>query len=216
VVRDPGLPTLNGRYLYGDVCKSQLRSVALAPGSASGDRAEPTLPAQTPTSFGEDACGRLYVAMIPGYAHAPGSVYRIEDGAATPCTPASGTPGAPGGPGGPGASADTTRPRLRVTVTGRRSLVRKRRLRVAVVTNELATVRAGGRLRGVARFRTARRQVAAGRRTVLTVRITRKTARKLRRTLRRKRVIAALTILARDAAGNQRRVERRVKIARRR
>ena len=68
----------------------------------------------------------------------------------------------------------------------------------------------------MARFRTARRQVAAGRRTVLTVRITRKTARKLRRTLRRKRVIAALTILARDAAGNQRRVERRVKIARRR
>jgi len=36
------------------------------------------------------------------------------------------------------------------------------------------------------------------------------------RTLRRKRVIAVMTILARDAAGNQRRVERRVKIARRR
>ena len=77
VVRDAGLPTLNGRYLYGDVCKSQLRSVALAPGSASGDRAEPTLPAQTPTSFGEDVCGRVYVATIPGYAHAAGQ--RVPD-----------------------------------------------------------------------------------------------------------------------------------------
>ena len=52
-------------------------------------------------------------------------------------------------------------------------------------------------------------------RTVLTARITRTTARKLRRTLRRKRVIAALTILARDAAGNQRRLTRRIVVRRR-
>jgi hypothetical protein len=76
-------------------------------------------------------------------------------------------------------------------------------------------VRATGRLRGVARFRAARRQVSAGRRTVLTIRLTRKAARKLRRTLRRKRVVAALTVLARDAAGNQRRVGRRIVIRRR-
>ena len=30
VVRDPGLPTLAGRYLYGDFCASALRSVDLA------------------------------------------------------------------------------------------------------------------------------------------------------------------------------------------
>jgi hypothetical protein len=76
-------------------------------------------------------------------------------------------------------------------------------------------VRVSGRLRGVARFRGARRQVAAGRRTVLTIRLSRKAARKLRRTLRRKRVVVALTILARDAAGNQRRVPRRIVIRRR-
>ena len=67
----------------------------------------------------------------------------------------------------------------------------------------------------MARFRGARRRVAAGRRTVLTVRISRKAARKLRRTLRRKRMVAALTILARDAAGNQRRVTRRIVVPRR-
>ena len=103
-----------------------------------------------------------------------------------------------------------------VRVNGRRTLLPRRRLRVAVTPDETATVRASGRLRGgLGRFRTARRQVGTGRRTVLTVRISRKTARKLRRTLRRKRAIAALTILARDAAGNQRRATRRVVIPRR-
>ena len=100
-------------------------------------------------------------------------------------------------------------------MSGRRSIVPRRRLRVAVTTDELATVRVAGRLRGIGRFRAARRQLAAGRRTVLTVRISRRTARKLRRTLRRKRVIAALTIVARDAAGNRRVVSRRIVIRRR-
>jgi glucose/arabinose dehydrogenase len=208
VVRDPGLPSLRGRYLYGDFCGSRLRSVDLADPSTDGDAG---LVLNSVASFGEDVCGRLYAASLDG------PVSRIEDGAATPCAVDPPPPGsAPGTTPPPGTAGDAREPSVRVKVTGRRSLVRKRRLRVAVVTNELATVRAGGRLRGVARFLTARRQVPAGRRTVLTVRITRKTARKLRRTLRRERVIAALTILARDAAGNQRRVERRVKIARRR
>jgi hypothetical protein len=86
---------------------------------------------------------------------------------------------------------------------------------VAVRTDEPATVRASGRLRGVGRFRTARRQARAGRRTVLTMRISRTTARKLQRTVHRSRVVAALTILARDAAGNQRRVIRRIVVRRR-
>ena len=30
VVRDPGLPTLLGRYLYGDFCSTPLRSADLA------------------------------------------------------------------------------------------------------------------------------------------------------------------------------------------
>jgi hypothetical protein len=215
VVRDPGLPTLAGRYLYSDFCNGRLRSLALP--DAASDRDEGVAIA-SPTSFGEDACGRLYVASRDG------AVSRIVDGAATPCAPAApgggggggtggggaGTPGAPGG-----GAADTTKPRLRIRVTGVRTLAPRRRLRIAVTSNELATVRAGGRLRGIGRLRTARRQLQAGRRTVLTVKISRQTARRLRRTLHRKRAIAALTILARDAAGNQRRAERRVKVERR-
>jgi hypothetical protein len=215
VVRDPGLPTLVARYLYGDFCLGQVRSLVLSDPRTDGATG---LTVSSLSSFGEDACGRIYAASREG------AVYRIQDGAATPCTRGSGSGGSGPGPGtgtgtgtgtgagqpAPSQAADTRKPSLRVSVGGRRRLAARRRLRVAVRTDELATVRASGRLRGVGRFRTAQRQVQTGRRAVLTVRISRTTARKLRRTLRRGRVVATLTILARDAAGNQRRVTRRI------
>jgi len=224
VVRDPGLPTLLGRYLYADYFGQRLRS--LAPGTAGGgDRAEDDLSGAQATNvgaFGEDACGHVYVVSLNG------NVSRLADAGGTDCVltpaprslpprpaPVTTTTTTPSQPASPTPAADTRAPSLRVRVAGRRTLVPRRRLRVAVTANERAAVRATGRLRGVAPFRTARRQAAAARRTVLTVRISRKTARKLRRTLRRKRVVAALTILARDGAGNQRRVSRRIVIRRR-
>ena len=222
VVRDPGLPTLLGRYLYADTYAGQIRSLIPAR-PATGDGAT-GLTRTNLVAFGEDACGHVYVVSISGTVERlqdgmPGACVpepeprRLpgdpEPGAATPApSPATGTPG--------GGAADTAAPRLRIRVSGQRTLVSRRRLRIAVTASELATLRVGGRLRGVARFRAANRRAAAGRRVVLTARITRKAARKLRRTLRRKRVIATLTILARDGTGNQRRAERRVKIARRR
>jgi hypothetical protein len=221
VVRDPGLPTLLGRYLYADFFGSELRS--LAPGAPGGDDRATGLSgaeATRVTAFGEDACGNVYVVSLDG------PVNRLEDAGGSECVltpaprslpprPAPATTTPQPQPASPTPAADTRRPAVRVSVSGRRSIVARRRLRVAVTSDELATVRVSGRLRGVARFRGARRQVAAGRRTVLTIRLSRKAARKLRRTLRRKRVVAALTILARDAAGNQRRVPRRIVIRRR-
>jgi glucose/arabinose dehydrogenase len=201
VVRDPGLPTLAGRYLYGDLCGSALRSIDL--GDPSSDRAEP-LPIAQVTSFGQDACGRLYVASLRG------PVSRIEDGAATPCGATPATGGGP--PGGTPAPPDTTTPQLKTHVTGVHSLARRRRLRVVVTTSEPVTAVLAGRLRGVASFRTARLQLPAGR-TAVRLRISKRTARELRRALRHKpRVIAALTITLRDDAGNTRRGTRRVKI----
>jgi glucose/arabinose dehydrogenase len=224
VVRDPGLPTLLGRYLYADTYAGQIRSLVPAR-PATGDREETGLVRTNLVAFGEDACGHVHVVSISG------TVERLQDGMPGACVlepepralpgdtgPGAATPPpaqAPTGGSGPGAG-DTAAPRLRIRVSGQRTLVPRRRLRIAVTASEPATLRAGGRLRGVARFRAARRQAAAGRRVVLITRITRKAARELRRTLRRKRVIASLTILARDAAGNQRRAERRVKMARRR
>jgi glucose/arabinose dehydrogenase len=65
VVRDPSLTDLGGRYLYADYCVGQLRSVELGLPVASGDRAE-GLTVTSPVSFGEDACGRVYVASLAG------------------------------------------------------------------------------------------------------------------------------------------------------
>jgi glucose/arabinose dehydrogenase len=64
VVRDRNLGDLYGRYLYGDYCGDQLRSFAPGP-PASGERGEGTAIGQL-TSFGEDACGRLYTAQESG------------------------------------------------------------------------------------------------------------------------------------------------------
>jgi glucose/arabinose dehydrogenase len=208
VVRDPGLPTLQGRYLYGDLCDPVLRSVVLGSPGSDGPT---TLSVSSPTSFGEDVCGRLYVASLNG------PVSRIEDGAATPCAvepPGFGPPPPPP----PATAGDSRRPSLSVRVRGRRSLATRRRLRVALRSDEAVTARISGLLRGVRRrFRTRRGlEVAAGRRRVVNLRISRRTARKLRRTLRRKRVVTRLSVTVRDAAGNRRAAGRRVVIPRRR
>jgi hypothetical protein len=79
VVRDPGLPDLAGRYLYGDFCDSRLHSLVPGLPFASGDRAEP-FSVLNPVSFGEDSCGRIYVVAWAG------EVYRVVGAAPTDCS----------------------------------------------------------------------------------------------------------------------------------
>jgi glucose/arabinose dehydrogenase len=75
VVRDRALPALFGRYVYGDLCRGQLRAARLAPGSASGDAAVPGVAkVEQLASFGEDARGRVYVVSLAG------PVYRLAAG----------------------------------------------------------------------------------------------------------------------------------------
>jgi Glucose / Sorbosone dehydrogenase len=186
VVRDPGLPSLLGRYLYGDFCADVLWSVALGTG--------PTTPTELDvarlSSFGEDACGHVYVASLDG------PVYRIQDGAPSPCSfPQQPGPGPGGGPAG-GPAADRAAPLLRVRYRGTQRL---RRLRVALRANEdcAVTVRAE-------RFRTRRVTLEAGVRRVVRMKATRRGARRLRRAIvRRGRVEVTIRIAARDAAGNR-------------
>jgi hypothetical protein len=90
VVRDPSLGDLYGRYLYTDYCTEEIRSLLLpsaAGGRASGDRSE-GLSVGQPSSFGEDACGRLYVAS------GEGTVFRLVG--STPSACPSPPPAAPG------------------------------------------------------------------------------------------------------------------------
>jgi hypothetical protein len=81
VVRDRSLGDLYGRYLYVDYCQGEIRSLILpssASGRAGGDRSE-GLSVASPTSFGEDSCGRVYVVASAG------TVYRLEGAAPAAC-----------------------------------------------------------------------------------------------------------------------------------
>ena len=79
VARGPGLGDLYGRYLYGDLCVGQIRSIAPALPLAFGDRSE-GLHVEDLNSFGEDSCGRLYAVS------GDGPVYRIAGDGAEECT----------------------------------------------------------------------------------------------------------------------------------
>lgn len=63
VVRDPKLPSLNGRYVYGDYCFQELRSFDPRRPNRS-DRLE--LKISPPSSFGRDSRGRIYLVMHGG------------------------------------------------------------------------------------------------------------------------------------------------------
>jgi glucose/arabinose dehydrogenase len=65
VSRDPSLPSLFGRYLYGDFCAGELRSFVPSARGAEGDR---PLGLSVPqlSSFGEDSAGRLYGTSLSG------------------------------------------------------------------------------------------------------------------------------------------------------
>jgi glucose/arabinose dehydrogenase len=70
VIRDPSLPSLGGRYVYADLCEGELRSLAPHLRRASEDR-KLGLSVSTPSSFGEDTQGHVYVASLEG------PVYRL-------------------------------------------------------------------------------------------------------------------------------------------
>jgi Glucose / Sorbosone dehydrogenase len=76
VVRDQTLGDLYGRYLYTDLCQGRIRSLVPGLPAAAGERSE-GVTVSFPVSFGEDSCGRLYVA------EGAANVYRLM-GSGTP------------------------------------------------------------------------------------------------------------------------------------
>ncbi len=198
VVRDPGLPTLLGRYVYGDFCAPALRSVDLA-----NPASDAPLGLEVPrlSSFGEDTCGRLFVVSLDG------PVYRLVDGAPAAC-PAPLPPPPP-----PAVAPDRRACSLAMTVSGVRSVRRLKRLTIALRTDEAcrATVRAS--IKGVAQFRRTTASVTAGTRRVVRVKLTSRGVRAVRAALRRKSSLSvALRVSAVDAAGNTRTVTRTVRV----
>jgi glucose/arabinose dehydrogenase len=70
VVGDRRLPSLYGRYVYADLCEGQLRSLVPHLGGAAHDR-KLGLAVPSPSSFGEDDRGHIYVCSLEG------PVYRL-------------------------------------------------------------------------------------------------------------------------------------------
>jgi glucose/arabinose dehydrogenase len=70
VVRDRRLRSLYRRYVYADLCEGQLRSLVPHLGRAAHDR-KLGLAVSSPSSFGEDTRGHVYVCSLEG------PVYRI-------------------------------------------------------------------------------------------------------------------------------------------
>ncbi len=71
VSRDPANPAFAGRYLYADFCAGEIRSLDPAAPDPAATDAPTGLELSAPSSFGEGARGRLYVASLSG------PVYRI-------------------------------------------------------------------------------------------------------------------------------------------
>jgi hypothetical protein len=201
VVRDPALTPLYGRYVYADSYLGLIRSQLLGPASTD-DRSEGLSKVSQIVNFGEDADGHVYVVSLFG------SIYRLA------YTPDATTGGAGGGGGDgtppadqppvtppdntppPPPAPDRTPPKLDVRAAATQSIVRLRRVRVAVACDEPCTVRVGA-VAGKLALRSVLEPVPAGRHVTFDLH---PSARVLRALAHGGSV--KLTIRGRDAAGN--------------
>ncbi len=201
VVRDPTLTTLNGRYVYGDLCTSKLRSVDLA--RPSGDRAvttNVTLPGSGLVSFGEDSHGCVYVVSIAG------PVYRMQ--------PATGSASCVA----PGMTPNPTGFTLGISGRRHQSALSAGALRIAVRCTAACAVRTGTTIAiegSDRRYKLARvsRLLAAKTRVTVELALTDKVHTALSKALGRDRTgLATVNVSAKTASGAVDRDKRRFRI----
>ena len=222
VVRDTALAALYGRYLYGDFCTGRLGSVDLS--SRATDRTvqtDVTLPRANLVSFGEDARGCVYLALLNG------KVYRLE--APTPGVPCQSSPGAGLGGGGAGigsgagaaaassvAGAGAVVFRLGSSASRRQRVLRQAGIRVAVRCSARCTVGARAAIAVAGkRYKLARVSRALGVRATLEIPLSAPSRAALARAFRSRRTgLATLTLSARDATGRPDLESRRVRLVR--
>ena len=66
VSRDPDVPALLGRYLFSDLCTGHIWSATLSDDGTLGAPEDTGLDVGSPTSFGVDAAGQVYVMTLGG------------------------------------------------------------------------------------------------------------------------------------------------------
>ncbi|MBK5109893.1 MAG: PQQ-dependent sugar dehydrogenase [Thermoleophilia bacterium] len=202
VIRDPDLTGLTGRYLYGDACRQDLRTLNLS--ITGGDPAASGLEIQAfegLRSFGEDSLGCSYVMTSV-------NAYRITAGAAAPAGCPHEFPVADP-PEPPMAPVDSTGPDLLLTGKGGRL---RNRVSFFAVCSEDCRIQAGGNLRVRrrgrhkafrCRFRPASRSGSANERVKLVLRLKPRSLSRARKASRNgRRLRASLFAAATDPAGN--------------
>ncbi len=199
VVRDGTLEGLTGRYLYGDLCRADLRTIDL---DAAGGDPQPAglfLPSGGLRGFGEDSGCRLYALTDE-------TVYRVAaDSGVAPTT------GGTAACGVERVAISSDRLRLRVRAARRQRL--RGHVKVTAICSEDCALRARGRLlffkrgrkAGSARLIPVSRPVKANvrnrfRLAVLKVRVRQRAKRLLKQ---RRRVFARVIVVAFDDKGNR-------------
>ncbi|HKP89553.1 MAG TPA: PQQ-dependent sugar dehydrogenase [Thermoleophilaceae bacterium] len=195
VVRDRGLGSLYGRYLYTDYCGGDVRSLALA--DPAGTDSTTGLVQKSVVSFGEDSCGHVYLVKVTG------EVRRLVEGAARPC------PDPP----------DRTPPRLLVARKFRQHVEPHRSLFVTAGCDERCRVAARARIRLPGRDEpfeaVATASLAANHGAEMRILLSPQAGRAVRRALDAgHEVTARLRVTARDQAGNSAVKRRRVLVLR--
>jgi len=218
VVRDPSLQELAGKYLYADYCSGEVRRLNTPAGG--GDALVFAANPFEVASFGEDACGRIYVNELGS-----GQVSRLEDGSSAcaialplppappsdlgPVPPPDGPPPRPvSSPQAPDTALDLSSPLLGLRTGMRQRPLRNRGVIARVSCGEPCAYRVGGRLS----LRRAGRRLSLGERTGslpantsarVRLRLSSHSVRALRRALRGgRRVRARVQVRVRDRSGN--------------
>jgi hypothetical protein len=222
VVRDPSLPDLEGRYLYGDFCTGEIRSIALGSTATLDATTGLNVGPRGLSSFGEDGCGHVYVMR-----EIPAAVVRIDDGAYVPCpdpnaappttepplptvetTPSETPPSTTGTPPVDVQPPDKAAPRLRLFRARLQDVTRRRSIVVGARCNERCSLAASARFRhaGISaarHFLTVSHDATAGRTVKLVLHVTPQALRELRSIARKgRRALVRVEVRARDSAGN--------------
>lgn len=189
VVRDPALPSLRGRYVYADTYGAVpgVRSVRLFPGGSSGD-ASLGFAVTAPVSFGQDACGHIYVASQTG------PVYRLQPSSGPfPCKLA---------------------PSLSLKLKKAKRAAKKGAIVIPIACDEDCDARARGFIKVKGRRKKVRARpdsarVQVGTPVRLRLDLTKKQGRKVRRALKRGRKAWARIVVSATGGGGGTDVERR-------
>lgn len=188
VVRDPGLGSLAGRYLFGDYCSSTLETIDFQ--QPGGDPEPLGINVPGPLSFGEDSRGCLY--LIAG-----DTVYRIAGEVETGTCPVA-----------------PPRATYRFTLRKRQVLASRipisARCSLTCTVDATGTVKAKGRPRLAVRLNRHRWRLGAGRTRTVRLGVPARRMRALRKALRKKRKLT-LTVRVTAVGDDGSRVKRTLK-----